>query len=74
MRITGRVRQLERSVKQTPCKVCREYTLGVVYDPPLPDGGPVTIGGLACAPVPCPACGRTPPLVLTMPPPTQARG
>lgn len=71
MRLDRRVRRLEREAAGRGCAACAGRTIAVVYHPPHPEGRSVMIGEIECPPAECAACGRTPELVVTMPPPVE---
>lgn len=70
MNLRVRVRRLEGP--GGICRVCAGRTLALRYDPPPPAGTPALFAGLPLPPETCPACGRPPRLVLTVPPPTES--
>ena len=67
MRIMGRVRKLEAVIKPDECRACGDRIIGIMFDPPHPQGLPVVFAGRECEPAQCPKCGRWPRRVVTFP-------
>ena len=70
MTIRTRVGRLEAAATAGGCRACRGRVMALRYDPPTK--GPALFAGRPVPPVECPACGKVPPLVLTVAPPIEA--